>query len=273
MGEEFTGIQLLLSALFTCPFDGWIWHKLRGSPSLSPNSSRVNTAAFIPLPPFVCFSLFTASHIMSLLREDGTIVVAIVPTTNWNGHEVGVIDFQALLGWTIKSYCAYYLCLLANWILFNIMLVLASFLCSFPFLHIKNKLLVEYLIGSRGSALVLSVLIPYEMRCSTCQQWLLMMSVHLAEHRLPWPADLNWVVRQGEHPAAVCGRTGRGASCCCVWEVGQITGVLPCSCWMWCRWHTRLSWAAPQPLRLRSPALSAASPKRYFWRSLSISGP
>lgn len=39
------------------------------------------------------------------------------------------------------------------------------------------------------------------MRCSTCQQRPLMMSVHLAEHRSPWPANLNWGVQRRERRA------------------------------------------------------------------------
>lgn len=62
------------------------------------------------------------------------------------------------------------------------------------------------------------------MRCSTCQQRPLMMSVHLAEHRSPWPANLNWVVQRRERRAVE----------------SDNPKVLILSCWMLCRWHARL---------------------------------
>lgn len=99
------------------------------------------------------------------------------------------------------------------------------FLASLPLLHIKNKLLVEYLIGSWGSALVLSVLILSEMRCGTCQQRPLVMSVHLAERGSRWPANLNWVVQRRERHAVE-------------WE--DEPEVLTFSCWISCRWDGRL---------------------------------
>lgn len=99
------------------------------------------------------------------------------------------------------------------------------FLASLPLLHIKNKLLVEYLIGSWGSALVLSVLILSEMRSGTCQQRPLVMSVHLAEHGSRWPANLNWVVQRRERHAVE-------------WE--DEPEVLTFSSWISCRWDGRL---------------------------------
>lgn len=72
------------------------------------------------------------------------------------------------------------------------------FLFSLSLLHVKINY-SEYFIGSRDSALVLSVLVPGEMRCGTCQQRSPTMSVPLTEHRSRWPANPNWVLQPGEH--------------------------------------------------------------------------
>lgn len=116
--------------------------------------------------------------------------------------QVKEIVSQALLGQNNSVLPDYTPYLVDAQILSNLTMVFSHhFLSSLPLLHIKNKLLVEYLIGSWGSALVLSVLILCEMRCSTCQQRPLMMWVHLAEHRSPWPANLNWVAQRRERHA------------------------------------------------------------------------
>lgn len=104
------------------------------------------------------------------------------------------------------------------------------------------------------------------MRCSTCQQRRLTMSVHLAEHRSRWPANLNWVVQQWKPPAAER-------------EDRKHNLRAHISCWVLCRWPTRLPVHLLQCPGLlfgllwssRSSQLSEIYlTKWYFWRSPSI---
>lgn len=104
------------------------------------------------------------------------------------------------------------------------------------------------------------------MRCGTCQQRRLTMSVHLAEHRSRWPANLNWVVQQRKPPAAER-------------EDGSTTSELTFSCWVLCRWPAWLPVHLLQCPGLlfghlwssRSSQLSEIYlAKWYFWRSPSI---